>query len=520
MKWKPSAGSAEHAPSPRGPVRRRLAISGSLILAAGLCAMPVHGASAADTVGSGQPVRSCESLRDLRFSDGTTVTNASQTTTTPAICNVELLVPQNIHMRVSLPVGTWNGRFQGVGGGGFDGSVPDTESAAKTGYAAAGSDSGHTADSSDASWAWSPTGMNRSLINDFISRALHETTVKGKAVTQAFYGTSPTYSYWNGCSNGGREGLQEAQAQPRDYDGILAGAPAIQADRFLPAAMWPQVVMHELGDFVPSCKFDAVNKAVTAACDSRDGVTDGVIADPRTCRFNPTSLVGTVTPCGTITAKDAAVVKKIWDGPRRPDGRRLWYGILPGASFDRLAATSNGDGVPTPLASGWYTYWLAKDPSFDWHSLTMANFAHSFDRSRREWGPVVGTDDPDLNAFRAAGGKLLLWHGLADQLIPSQGTTSYYEQVTAAMGGRAKTDKFARLFTAPGVGHCRGGSGAAPADPLAALVKWVEHGKAPTTLRAANGPMSRPLCLWPAVARYDGHGSTNDAANFRCTGRR
>ena len=150
----------------------------------------------------------------------------------------------------------------------------------------------------------------------------------------------------------------------------------------------------------------------------------------------------------------------------------------------------------------------------------MANFAHSFDRSRREWGPVVGTDDPDLSAFRAAGGKLLLWHGLADQLIPSQGTTSYYEQVTAAMGGRAKTDKFARLFTAPGVGHCRGGSGAAPADPLAALVKWVEHGKAPTTLRAANGPMSRPLCLWPAVARYDGHGSTNDAANFRCTGRR
>ncbi|MEU1005797.1 tannase/feruloyl esterase family alpha/beta hydrolase [Streptomyces tibetensis] len=361
--------------------------------------------------------------------------------------------------------------------------------------------------------------MNASLINDFLSRALHETTVKGKAVARAFYGKSPTYSYWNGCSNGGREGLQEAQVQPRDYDGILAGAPAIQADRFLPAAMWPQVVMHELGDFVPSCKFDAVNKAVTAACDSRDGVTDGVITDPRACRFNPTSLVGTETPCGTITAKDAAVVKKIWDGPRRPDGRRLWYGILPGASFARLAATVNGDGVPTPLASGWFTYWLAKDPSFDWHRLTMANFTHYFDRSRQEWGPVVGTDDPDLSAFRAAGGKLLLWHGVADQLIPPQGTIRYYEQVTAAMGGRAKTEQFARLFTAPGVGHCRGGSGAAPADPLAALVKWVEQGKAPTTLRAENGPMSRPLCRWPAVARYDGHGSTNDAANFRCSGR-
>ncbi|PTH90367.1 hypothetical protein C9J60_05340 [Streptomyces sp. A244] len=231
MKGKPSAGSAEHAPSPRGPVRRRLAISGSLILAAGLCAMPVHGASAADTVGPGQPVRSCESLTALRFPDGTTVTSASQTTTTPAICNVELLIPQNIHMRVSLPVDTWNGRFQGVGGGGFNGSVPDTQSAAKTGYAAAASDSGHTADSSDASWAWSPTGMNASLINDFLSRALHETTVKGKAVTQAFSGKSPTYSYWNGCSNGGREGLQEAQAQPRDYDGILAGAPARRRSR-------------------------------------------------------------------------------------------------------------------------------------------------------------------------------------------------------------------------------------------------------------------------------------------------
>ncbi|MEU1005796.1 tannase/feruloyl esterase family alpha/beta hydrolase [Streptomyces tibetensis] len=151
MKWKSSAGSAEHAPSPRGPVRRRLAISGSLILAAGFCAIPVPAASAADTVGSGQPVQSCESLTDLRFPDGTTVTSASQTTTTPVICNVELLVPQDIHMRVSLPVGTWNGRFQGVGGGGFNGSIPDTESAAKAGYAAAGSDSGHTADSGDAS---------------------------------------------------------------------------------------------------------------------------------------------------------------------------------------------------------------------------------------------------------------------------------------------------------------------------------------------------------------------------------
>ncbi|WP_306954264.1 tannase/feruloyl esterase family alpha/beta hydrolase [Streptomyces sp. B4I13] len=344
--------------------------------------MQVHGASAAANTRPGQPVRSCESLTALRFPDGTTVTSASQTTTTPVICNVELLVPQNIHMRVSLPVATWNGRFQGVGGGGFDGSVPDTESAAKAGYAAAGSDSGHTADSSDASWAWSPTGMNASLINDFLSRALHETTVKGKAVTQAFYGKSPT----------------------------------------------------------------------------------------------------------------------------------LWYGILPGASFARLAATARGDGVPTPLASGWFTYWLAKDPSFDWHSLTLANFTQYFDQSRQEWGPVVGTDDPDLSAFRAAGGKLLLWHGLADQLIPSQGTIRYYEQVTAAMGGRAKTEQFARLFTATGVGHCRGGSGAAPADPLAALVKWVEHGKAPTTLRAENGSMSRPLCRWPAVARYDGHGSTNDAA--------
>ncbi|QOV34600.1 tannase/feruloyl esterase family alpha/beta hydrolase [Streptomyces ferrugineus] len=139
-----------------------------------------------------------------------------------------------------------------------------------------------------------------------------------------------------------------------------------------------------------------------------------------------------MTPCGTITAKDAAVVKKIWDGPRRPDGTRLRYGILPGASFARLAATSNGDGVPTPLASGWFTYWLAKNPSFDWHSLTMANFTHYFDQSHKEWAPLS-----------------------------------------------AKTEQFARLFTAPGVGHCRGGSGAAPPDPLAALVKWVEQDKAP-----------------------------------------
>ncbi|WP_328544439.1 tannase/feruloyl esterase family alpha/beta hydrolase [Streptomyces europaeiscabiei] len=507
------------AGSHRSARRFRPAVLGGMVLTMGLTVLSPASHGAALPSGdrpSGDPVRSCASLTELTFIDGTRVTSAGEAPGTPAICHVRLTVPESVNIAVSLPAHGWNGRFQGVGGGGYAGVLTPPDDAAKAGYAAAATDTGHTGSPVSGAWAWSPTGMKQNLITDFARRSVHEMTVKGKAVTGAYYGKAPHHSYWNGCSTGGRQGLMEAQRHPEDYDGILSAAPAINWDRFIPSELWPQVVMRESGHVVSSCTFEAVNKAVVAACDGKDGVRDGIV-DPRTCRFDPSKLIGKQTSCGTITAQDAAVVKKIWEGPRRQNGSFLWYGLTPGTSFAGLAgSTPTGQAAPFPITTDWFAYWLAKNPDFDWHSVTTADFADWFDRSRAEYHDVIGTDDPDLGAFRDGGGKLILWHGWADQLIFPQGTIDYFQRVAAEMGGKARAERFARLFMAPGVEHCAGGPGAAPVDPLAALVKWVEQGDAPKTLLGRNADITRPLCRWPAVPRYTGHGSTSDAANFRC----
>ncbi|MFI0444473.1 tannase/feruloyl esterase family alpha/beta hydrolase [Actinomadura sp. 6N118] len=499
----------------RPTARSWTSVLATLVVTAGLTGLAPAGRSAA-AARPGEPARSCAGLARLTFTDGTRVTSAEQTSTTPAICRVTLRVPESINIAISMPVHSWNGRFQGVGGGGFAGVLTPPDSAAKAGYAAASTDTGHTGTPLTGDWAWSPTGMKWNQIKDFAYRSLHELTIKGKAVTRAYYGRQPAYSYWNGCSTGGRQGLMEAQRHPRDYDGILSAAPAINWDRFHPAQLWPQVVMREMGNVISPCTFDAINQAVTAACDPADGVTDQIM-DPRNCRFDPSALIGTKTPCGTITARDAAVVKRIWQGPRRKDGSFLWYGLTPGTKFAGLAgSTADLEPTPFPITVEWFKWWLAKDPAFDWRSVTTAGLPAYFDQSRAEYHDVLGTDDPNLRAYRDAGGKLIMWHGWADQLIFPQGTIDYYQRVAATMGGPHRTERFARLFMAPSVDHCAGGPGAAPADPLAALVTWVEKGKAPDTLLGRNGDMTRPLCRWPAVPRYTGHGAANDAANFRC----
>lgn len=466
--------------------------------------------------GPSAAVRTCASLKQLAFTDGTKVTSAEDITVA-GICHVNLVVPEKINIAVSMPTTGWNGRFQGVGGGGYAGSVSPPDSAARSGYAAAATDTGHTGSVLDGSWAWSAAGMRTDLIQDFAYRSLHELTVKGKAVTSAFYGRSPVYSYWNGCSTGGRQGLMEAQRYPDDYDGILSGAPAINWDRFIPSELWPQVVMREMGDVLSSCKQEAFTQAAITACDSSDGVHDGIIANTA-CRFDPARLIGKRTGCGTITAKDAAVMNKILQGPRSKNGSFLWYGLTPGTELKGLAGSVIGLQTPFPISTSWFQWWLAKNPAFDWKTVTMDNFAQYFEQSREEYNSVLGTDDPDLRRFRDSGGKIIIWHGEADELIFSQGSVNYYQRVVQEMGGLGRTKDFARLFLAPGVDHCGGGSGAAPTDPLSAVVNWVEKGHAPRTLPAANttATITRPLCTWPEVARYKGHGHPNDASSFRC----
>jgi Tannase and feruloyl esterase len=396
-------------------------------------------------------------------------------------------------------------------------------------------DGGHTGVSSlTGSFALDGSGrLNWPLIEDFSYRALHDLAVVGKAVTAAYYGTAAHDSYWNGCSTGGRQGLAEAQRYPTDYNGILAAAPAINWQKFIPAELWPELVMLQSGDFLPQCKFAAFQTAAINACDKvGDGVADGVIGDPLACKFDPSSLVGTSTPCGTITAQDAAVVAKISDGPRTTGGDFLWYGLTWGASYGGLANTATTGattvGAPFPIALAHLGTWVQQNPpvslggTWDWTTLTSDQYDQLFQQSVEMYSDVIGTDNPDLGAFKNAGGKLVIWHGLADQLIFPQGSIDYYKRVESVLGGEGKTKDFARLFLAPGVAHCAGGPGAQPDNPLNAVIDWVEHKKAPDELngviRNSGGAVTetRPICMYPSVAAYKGNGDVAQATSFVC----
>jgi feruloyl esterase len=233
-----------------------------------------------------------------------------------------------------------------------------------------------------------------------------------------------------------------------------------------------------------------------------------------------------VTPCGTITAQDAAVVAKILAGPRSTMGEFLWYGLTPGTSFAALAGTTTAGGsttgAPFPIALTHIGTWLLQNPGWDWTTATYDQYDQLFTQSVEEYTSVIGTDNADLRAFQRSGGKVLIWHGQADQLIFPQGTLNYYQRVEATMGGPARTEQFARLFLAPGVGHCAGGRGPQPDNPLGTLVDWVERGHPPQTLtgvvRDTTGAatQSRPICLYPEVATYRGRGDITKAENFAC----
>ena len=517
------------------PMLAAAVIAGTSVASPSRDAAVAHAARAASPAAAA--ASPCASLTTLSLPN-TTINSAVDTPaagTVPQTCRVHATVntpgvTDEIGIDVWMPVDGWNGRFQGVGGGGYSTGSPNSLAGpVAAGYSAASTDGGHTGASSfTGSFALDSAGrLNWPLIQDFAYRALHDLAVVGKTVTAAFYGSRAKFSYWNGCSTGGRQGLSEAQRYPADYDGILAAAPAINWQKFIPAELWPQLVMLLSGNFLPQCKFAAFQAAAIQACDTvGDGVADGVIGDPFACRFDPSSLVGTSTSCGTITAADANVVARIVNGPRTTSGDFLWYGLTWGSSFGGLANTTATGGAPFPIALAHLGTWVQQTPpvpagTWDWTTTTHERYDQLFQQSVELYSDVIGTDNPDLSGFKKAGGKLIIWHGLVDQLIFPQGTTNYYERVIDEIGGRSRTEKFARLFLAPGVAHCAGGPGPQPDNPLDALVKWVEHGKAPETLnavRTSSGVVtqSRPLCLYPRVAAYKGRGDPMSAASFVC----
>jgi len=493
-------------------------------------AQPPLGSVPQPAIPNAKPVRSCESLAMVALPN-TTVQSAAVDPANPAICRVIAITthpPANdkVTIWIGIPMSNWNGRFLGTGGGGFvGGSAAGVTAPLALGYAAGATDTGHEGGSG--SFAMDANGhLNWQSIRDNAHVGIHEMTVTGKALTEALYGAAPRYSYFNGCSTGGRQGLMEAQRYPQDYNGIVSGAPAINWPKLIMQSIWGSTQMNTANDPIPACKLAAATNAAIAACDALDGVKDGVIEDPRRCSYDPKALIGTSAgECGMFTATDARIIQQLWDGPRREDGSFLWYGQTRGADLNGVAASRGTPLKPQgfPFTVDWLKYWLTQNPQLDWTTITPAAYEHFWDQSQEEFGIVIGTDNPDLSAFRDRGGKVIIWHGWADQLISAESTIDYYKRVQQQMGGAERTSQFARFFLAPGVAHCGGGAGPNPYGQLDNLVSWVEDGNPPSTLTAARRDQtgaitqSRPLCQYPLVAKYRGAGSTDDAASFVCS---
>jgi Tannase and feruloyl esterase len=433
----------------------------------------------------------------------------------PAFCRVTATLKpssdSDIKVEVWLPAAGWNGKFQAVGNGGWAGVISYRElaEALRGGYAAASTDTGHVGGSGQFAF-----GHPEKLI-DFGYRSEHEMTLKGKAIVSAFYGNAPRYSYWNGCSTGGRQGLKEAQKFPNDYDGIIAGAPANRTA----LALWIAFAMlKDPGTYIPKEKYPLVHRAVMDACDASDGLKDGLIEDPTRCHFDPKVLLckgGDDNSC--LTAPQVEAVRKIYSPATNPRTGQQLFPSLP-MSTELGWATLGAGPDPSAVMFDHYKYVVFKDPNWDWRTF---NFDSDNDRAELPDNTVMNSTDPNLKAFFGHNGKLLLYHGWSDPNISALSTIQYYNRVVDTMGGAAKTSDNIRLFLEPGMGHCAGGEGPNVFDKVGAMEQWVEQAKAPERIIASHSTSgtvdrTRPLCPFPQIAQYKGSGSIDDAKNFVC----
>jgi len=436
----------------------------------------------------------------------------------PAFCRVTAtLTPSadsDIKIEVWLPSSGWNNDFQAIGNGGWNGTIgygPLAEGV-KRGFATAATDTGHEGGS--ASFAMG----HPEKLTDFAYRAVHEMTVTGKAITKEFYGATPKYSYWNGCSTGGRQGLKEAQKFPADYDGIVAGAPANYQTHLHIWSVWLAQEMNKTPDsYVPPEKLAVLHKAVLEACDAADGVKDGLINDPPRCHFDPKTIEckGADQPT-CLNPAQVAAVQAIYMGPRDAHGKEIFPTFAPGSElgWGLLAGKE-----PASVALDSFTYVVYKNPNWDWRNMNLDSDVTQIEKT---YGNLIDATDPNMKAFFAHKGKLLMYHGWNDQAIAPGNSVNYYKSVVKNLGGEAKASDNIRLFMAPGMTHCAGGEGPNSFDQMTAIQQWVEQGKAPAVMvashadRAGKVDRTRPLCPYPQVAKYKGSGSIDDAANFTC----
>ncbi|PSN64164.1 tannase and feruloyl esterase [Corynespora cassiicola Philippines] len=439
----------------------------------------------------------------------------------------------SISVETWLPLKTWNGRLQAVGGGGFiAGRFPLSYTAMAgalgEGYVSSTTDAGLGGSYVPDPWALnSPGNVDLYALQNLASVSLNDQSVIAKDVIKSFYGRPAEYSYWSGCSQGGRQGFMLAQRYPEAYDGIAASAPAFNWGEMLPSTAWAQFIMAHTGQFPTKCELDALTNAAISTCDHLDGVTDGLLSDPTACTFDSFSMVDAIVDCAstnqtTVISSAAATIANItWAGPRDEDGNFLWYGVdyqsqlsdsdgpVGLVSEAGLAATTcnaNGTcvGAPVGLGERWLQFFVKKDPEWDYTMIeSVEEYARLFRASVQQFHSIIGTSDADLSQFREFGGKLVTYHGLADQTIPSKGTSDYYRRV---MELDANPQEFFRYFEVPGLAHCAGGVGGQPTATFQALVDWVENGVAPETLPikfndSAGTEYERILCPYPSKVK-------------------
>jgi len=453
----------------------------------------------------------------------------------PGFCRVQgVMQPSadsHIEFEVWLPASGWNGRYEGLGNGGFAGAIDfgGLADALANGYAASSTDTGHKGSAIDGRWAVGHIDK----VTDFGYRAIHETAEKAKAVMSSFYGNGPRRSYFSSCSNGGREALMEAQRFPADYDGILAGAPANYWTRLLASAMADALMLSDPAAYIPAAKLPAIQAATMAACDARDGVKDGVIDEPSKCKFDPAQLLCKASESDScLTAPQVAALQKLYTAKQGFPGHLPGGETGPNGWGDWITGPAPGRSLMFAFGTGFFGNFVYQDAAWDFHTFQADRGTKVADD---KFALALNATDPDLKRFRDRGGKLIIYHGWADAAISALNSIDYFKSVQQKMGA-PQTGEFVRLYLAPGMAHCGGGPGpddfgqgtVAPDAPQHsvsnALEQWVEKGAAPNQIIATKykpgNPRSvvrtRPLCPYPQVAQYHGSGSTDDAASFAC----
>jgi hypothetical protein len=463
----------------------------------------------------------------------------------PAFCHVQAeshpSPDSKIKIEVWLPAEGWNGKFLGVGNGGFAGQIDYRRMAhnVQLGYATAGTDTGHTGSGIDARWALG----HPEKIADFGYRAVHEMSLTGEALTEAFYGRAAAHRYFASCSDGGREALMEAQRFPTDYDGILAGAPAYNWTDLLTDFLYTvQVLQKDPASYIPAAKLPAISKAVLAQCSP--GSNSSFLDDPRQCHFDPSTLQCTGAENDEcLTAPQVTALKALYAGPPVKDGKTVNHGWLPGAELGQngwegwITGPAPEKSAIWAFTTGYLINMVYGKTDLDVEKL---NLEDALKTAESTTGSALNAVDPDLDAFRAHGGKLILFHGWNDPAIPAPDTVDYFRRVEAR-AGKGEADGFVRLFMVPGMQHCAGGPGPADFgqsgprqdttlnDPdhsiYSALEAWVETGTAPAKVIArkveeenekSTELFSRPLCPYPQAAVYSGSGDRNSAASCVC----